>query len=97
MNSTFRFAICSLALLTAPLTAAELPYQPELFKSLKAVYEDNFDGGALNSEFWEVRQNTTWVVKDGVLAELGAGRHRASFDAFVIQETWWRSQRARAA
>lgn len=42
-------------------------YKPQLFKSLKLVYEDTFDAGMINAEFWEVRQNTTWAVKDGVL------------------------------
>ncbi|MCF7789560.1 MAG: hypothetical protein K9N47_25780 [Prosthecobacter sp.] len=45
---------------------SDAEYKPELFQSLKLVYSDNFDG-PLNTEFWEVRQNTTWVVKDGVL------------------------------
>ena len=48
------------------LTATAADYQPELFQSTKLVYEDSFDG-AMNPEFWEVRQNTTWVIKDGVL------------------------------
>src|SRR5690349_10363267 len=49
--------------------AAEPPaVSSELFKSTKLVYEDGFDqAGKLNTEFWEVRQNTTWEVKDGVL------------------------------
>jgi hypothetical protein len=38
----------------------------ELFKNLKPVYEDDFNG-ALNTEFWEVRQSSTWIVKEGVL------------------------------
>lgn len=42
-------------------------YKPELFQKLKPVYADTFDSGKLNTEFWEVRQNTTWAVKDGVL------------------------------
>lgn len=47
--------------------AADATYQPQLFKSLKLVYADDFNSGAINAEFWEVRQNTTWAVKDGVL------------------------------
>jgi hypothetical protein len=43
-------------------------YKPELFQNVKLVYQDNFDGGAINKEFWEVRQNTTWAIKDGVLS-----------------------------
>ncbi len=42
-------------------------YQPELFKSLKLVYEDNFDSGTNNKDFWELRQNTSWSIKDGIL------------------------------
>lgn len=51
----------------APLRAEGLPaYRSELFFRTKLVYEDAFDG-TLNSDFWEVRQNTTWEIKDGVL------------------------------
>jgi hypothetical protein len=67
-----RFDLTSLlvlliALSLKPALQAQGPqYQPELFKSTKLVYEDTFDG-ALNKEFWVVRQNTTWAIKDGVL------------------------------
>ncbi|MEY2598463.1 MAG: hypothetical protein RLZZ142_722 [Verrucomicrobiota bacterium] len=43
-------------------------YQSELFERLKPVYADAFDQPAINTEFWEVRQSTTWAVRDGVLA-----------------------------
>lgn len=46
--------------------AESAEYQPELFKSIRLVYEDSFDGD-LNPEFWEVRQSSTWVVEDGVM------------------------------
>lgn len=46
---------------------AKAAYQPELFSSLRLVYEDSFDGGSINADFWEVRQNTTWAIKNGVL------------------------------
>lgn len=60
--------LACLGLATSPaLPADEAAYQPEFFKSLKLVYEDSFDSGTLNKDFWEVRQNTTWVVKDSVL------------------------------
>src|SRR5258707_1117558 len=63
----FRFALFLALALNPPLQAAEGPdYKPELFKSLKPVYEDDFKG-PLNKNFWEVRQNTTWAIKDGVL------------------------------
>jgi hypothetical protein len=58
--------ILSLALHSA-LHAASPDYQPELFKSTKLIYQDTFDG-TLNADFWEVRQNTTWAIKDGILA-----------------------------
>ena len=65
-----RFASLSLlvlALAVNPGVQAGSPdYQPELFKSTKLIYEDNFDG-PLNTEFWEVRQSSTWAIKDGVL------------------------------
>lgn len=47
--------------------APEASYQSEFFKRLKLVYADDFDG-EFNKEFWEIRQNTTWVVKDGILS-----------------------------
>ncbi len=51
--------------LCSPLTAAEPA--SELFTSLKLVYEDDFAAGTINTERWQVRQGTTWVVQDGVL------------------------------
>lgn len=50
------------------LIAADGAYQPELFTSLQLVYEDDFSSGQINTGFWEVRQNTTWAVKDGILS-----------------------------
>lgn len=49
------------------LWAAGPEYRPELFKGTKLVYEETFDG-SLNTDFWEVRQNTTWSIKEGVLS-----------------------------
>ncbi|MDZ4405431.1 hypothetical protein [Prosthecobacter sp.] len=63
----FCFSLVLLALSPVPRLQAGSPdYQPELFKSTKLVYADTFDG-PLNTDFWEVRQNTTWTIKDGVL------------------------------
>ncbi|MDZ4289158.1 MAG: hypothetical protein U0984_14425 [Prosthecobacter sp.] len=63
-----RLSFLLLALsLTPDLHAATPDYQPALFKSTKLIYADTFDG-PLNTEFWEVRQNTTWAIKDGVLS-----------------------------
>ena len=50
----------------AVLQAASPDYKPELFQSTKLIYQDSFDG-PLNAAFWEVRQSTTWAIKDGVL------------------------------
>lgn len=58
---------CAITFSSLPACAADAEYKPELFQTLKPVYADTFDSGTLNAEFWEVRQNTTWVVKDGVL------------------------------
>jgi len=54
-------------LFSSSLFATDAAYQPQLFKNLKLIYADSFDAGTINPEFWEVRQNTTWVVKDGIL------------------------------
>jgi hypothetical protein len=63
----FSLALLTLSLSLHPLLQAGDPkYKSELFKSTKLVYADTFDG-PLNTEFWEVRQSTTWVIKDGVL------------------------------
>ena len=63
---TVLFYLC-LALASNPLLhAADPDYKPELFQSTKLIYADTFDG-KLNTDFWEVRQNTTWAIKDGVL------------------------------
>jgi len=70
MTTSPRLLALSLALLTVALPShlRAADYQSELFQSLKPVYADNFDGTALNTEFWEVRQSTTWAIKDGVLS-----------------------------
>ena len=48
------------------LQSADSESGSELFEKTKLIYEDNFDG-ALNEEFWEIRQSSTWAIKDGVL------------------------------
>lgn len=50
------------------LSASADDYRPELFAFLKPVYADDFDGGKLDTEHWQIRQGTTWVVKDGLLS-----------------------------
>jgi hypothetical protein len=67
MNMTFRLSLITLALsVNYALQAATPDYKPELFQNTKLIYADSFDG-TLNADFWEVRQSSTWVIKDGVL------------------------------
>lgn len=65
--SPSRLFTCLTVLFSLSCMAAETAAKSEFFKELKLVYEDSFDAGTIHPEFWEVRQNTTWVVKDGVL------------------------------
>ena len=63
-------ALCfafSCTVLPSHAQTGDAEYKPELFQSLKLVYSDNFDG-PLNTEFWEVRQSSTWIIQDGVLS-----------------------------
>jgi hypothetical protein len=76
MKRIFPF-LAALSLSTL-LHAGNPDYKPELFKSVKPVYSDDFSNGKLNSDFWEVRQNTTWTIKDGVLT---GGPSSAEFQA----------------
>jgi hypothetical protein len=68
MKSLISKSLLSLAwiALTPLFPAHSADYKPELFENTKLVYFDTFEG-ALNTEFWEVRQSSTWVIKDGVL------------------------------
>lgn len=52
-------------LLPMSLPAGEM--KSEFFQKLTLVYEDGFEGSTLNPEFWEVRQSSTWEIRDGVL------------------------------
>jgi hypothetical protein len=64
----FCFSLVLLALSSAAFLQAATPeYKPELFQSTQLIYADSFDG-TLNTDFWEVRQSSTWVIKDGVLS-----------------------------
>ena len=63
-----RLSLGLLALALTPVLHAGAPvYKPELFTTTRLVYEDSFDG-SLNTDFWEIRQNTTWTIKDGILS-----------------------------
>jgi len=43
------------------------PYQPRLFENAKLIYRDNFETDTINTDFWEIRQSSTWEIVDGVL------------------------------
>ena len=58
--------VASPLLLTALQAGEGDTYRPELFAGLKPVYEDRFDG-PVNTDFWEVRQGTTWTIQEGIL------------------------------
>ena len=59
---------CAVLSLQLTLSAAEPgDYKPQLFETAKLVYADSFDAGSINTDFWEVRQSSTWKVIDGVL------------------------------
>ncbi len=51
------------------VTHASDDYKPKLFKSIELIYDEQFetDGPHRNTKQWEIRQNTQWNVKDGVL------------------------------
>jgi len=60
-------SIVLVALSLNPMLQAGSPeYKSELFKSTRLVYEDTFDG-PINPDFWEIRQSSTWEIKNGVL------------------------------
>lgn len=69
MKSLFHLLplVCLSLALNPWLQAVGADYKPELFQSTKLVYSDSFDSGSLNTDFWEVRQNTTWAINNGVL------------------------------
>jgi hypothetical protein len=59
-------SLFTLALYASTLNAEE--YKPELFKSMELVYENDFSvAGEVDTKQWEIRQNSTWIQKDGVL------------------------------
>ncbi|MCB1124547.1 MAG: hypothetical protein KJT03_23540 [Verrucomicrobiae bacterium] len=60
-------SILKILSLLPSLQASGTDYRSELFKHLHLIYEDSFDGPAINSRFWEIRQNTTWTIQNGVL------------------------------
>ncbi len=70
MKTHSRLAALSIVLavfsLNPLLQAGGPEYKSELFKNTRLVYEDTFDG-PLNTDFWEIRQSSTWAIKNGVL------------------------------
>jgi hypothetical protein len=61
-----RFLLLTLAV-GCQLPAADARYVPQLFQSTRLVYADDFGAPKLNTDFWEVRQSSTWRIIDGVL------------------------------
>jgi hypothetical protein len=57
-----------LALSVSTVHSADSDTPSELFEKTRLIYEDDFDSGILNEEFWEIRQNSTWTIEDGVLS-----------------------------
>lgn len=50
------------------LPAEDRTYRSELFTSTRLVYQDSFDHGTtINTNFWEIRQHSTWKIQDGIL------------------------------
>jgi hypothetical protein len=47
--------------------AEDATHKSRLFQSINLVYEDNFDGDQINTDFWEIRQNSTWKIENGIL------------------------------
>lgn len=67
LTSLLATLVMSNAMLSSNVQGGD--YKPELFKSMKLVYAEEFDKGGphKNTKQWEIRQNTQWNVKDGVL------------------------------
>jgi hypothetical protein len=62
-----RLKLLCIALITLSNRLVAEDYKPELFSALELVYQDSFEDASINTNFWQVRQGTTWVVKNGVL------------------------------
>ena len=56
-----------------------------------------FSLSALEMILSESQMEIWHTTKDELLRELGQRRHRASFDAYVVRETWERTWRATSA
>lgn len=60
---------CLIIPVTASESVAEDTYQPQLFQSMKLIYEQAFDkdGPIREPDHWVIRQQTQWTVEKGVL------------------------------
>lgn len=65
------------------------PWLIDLFH--KSGVEPEFEISALEMILSEKQMQAWHDTKDAVLSELGEKRHRASFDAYVVQQTWLRT------
>lgn len=64
MKLSIHFLIAVLAS-TSFLSAEDK--KSKLFESVELVYEDDFSEGKFNTDYWQKRQGTTWIVEDGRL------------------------------
>ncbi len=68
------------------------PWLIDLFH--KSGVEPEFEISALEMILSEKQMQAWHDTKEAVLTELGEKRHRASFDAYVVQQTWLRTLEA---
>lgn len=71
------------------------PWLDRLFFAARTQCE--FSLSSLEMILSEPQMEIWHPTKDDLLRELGARRHRASFDAYVVQETWERTWNTVAA
>lgn len=68
MNSLRSLCLITVTALTlAPVLHAEEKNDSELFEKTKLIYADDFSSGKIDENFWEIRQSSTWEIKDGIL------------------------------
>ena len=86
MNRPFYLIYIAIILVTHPGTAflqgADTGNESELFEKVKLVYEDTFHD-SLNTDYWEVRQHSTWTIENGVLT---GGQSSKEFQQKMIEK-----------
>jgi len=66
-TATMKLSLLLVGTLALHSTLNADDFQPQLFRSIELVYEDDFTRGPLSTDHWQVRQGSTWEIKDGVL------------------------------